>query len=166
MTEKLIGGLAVILSSAIWGNLRGADERKKLAALEEFISLVNFIDGNIEHFKTPLCEIYRQFAESASDKRRLSAEMKDFIAIAERDGIAAAWKRDILDLPDEAKPTALKFVTEVGRGYADDEAELCRYTVESLGSTLDKLKEEVAGRVKMWRTLPPLFASSVVLIFL
>ncbi len=166
MTEKLIGGLAVILSSAIWGNLRGADERKKLSSLEEFISLVNFVNGNIEHFKTPLCEIYRQFAESSSDKRRLSPEMSRFIRIAEKDGISAAWNQNILNLPDEAEPTAMKFVTEVGRGYADEEAELCRYTVESLTTTLEKLKEEVAGRVKMWRTLPPLFASSVVLIFL
>ncbi len=166
MTEKLIGGLAVILSSAIWGNLRGADERKKLSSLEEFISLVNFISGNIEHFKTPLCEIYRNFAESCSDKRRLSPEMKEFIITAASDGITSAWNQKILSLPDEAEPTALKFVTEVGRGYADEEAELCRYTVESLTSNLEKLKGEVASRIKMWRTLPPLFASSVVLIFL
>ncbi len=166
MTEKLIGGLVVIVSSAIWGSLRGADERKKLSSLGEFIDLVNFIGGNIDHFRTPLCEIYRQYASTGEENHRHSAEMAEFLSTAEREGIASAWNNEILTLPDEAKPNVRRFVTEIGRGYAEEEAELCRFTAENLTSIFDMLKEDIGGKVKMWRTLPPLLASSVMLIFL
>ena len=66
----------------------------------------------------------------------------------------------------EAKKIAKKFVYSIGKGYTDEEVELCKYTSDSIDKILVKLKSDMADRVKMYYSLPLLFVSSVILIFL
>ncbi|MGN1408852.1 MAG: hypothetical protein ACI4XJ_01620 [Eubacteriales bacterium] len=156
---KLLGGGVMIFASCLWGRSRAAEEKRKVALLSEFISFVSFTGEYIVRFKAPLSEIYAEYTPELP-------EMKRFITSARESGIRTAWNTSPLPLPVKAVRTAEKFVNELGSGYAEEEREKCACTADILGKLLAGLKSDMADRVKMWYSLPPLLVSSVLLIFL
>lgn len=149
----------MIFASCLWGRSRAAEEKRKIALLSEFISFVSFTGEYIVRFKAPLSEIYSEYTPELP-------EMKRFIASAREKDIKTAWNVSPPPLPSKAERTAEKFVNELGSGYAEEEREKCACTVDILGKLLAELKSDMADRVKMWHSLPPLLVSSVLLIFL
>lgn len=156
---KLLGGGVMIFASFLWGRSRAEEEKRKAALLSEFISFVSFTGEYIVRFKVPLSEIYAEYTPELP-------EMKRFISSARENGIKTAWESAQPPLPEKAIRTAERFVSELGSGYAEEEREKCACTADILGKLLEELKSDMADRVKMWYSLPPLLVSSVLLIFL
>ncbi len=157
MFIKLIGGGITIFAASVYGRIKASEERKRFKLLGEFILLVKFVSSNIEHFKTPLHMILGDFYTE-------NKELLEFLSLAEKSGLREAWQQAPLKLPREVMRSCEKFANELGHGYFEDE--LCTYTLKNLTEASGKLESELNERTKMWSTLPPLLASSVLLIIL
>ena len=151
----------MLLAAFAWGRSKAAEEKRKIAVLAEFSSFVKFVGENIERFKTPLPDILAEYTPA-------EPKISEFITQAKSCGIKKSWENcsDMLGFSAESEKIAKKFVYSIGKGYTDEEVELCKYTSDSIDKILVKLKSDMADRVKMYYSLPLLFVSSVILIFL
>ena len=109
--------------------------------------------------KTPIPDICREYQTD-------SAEIQKFLTDTETYGIREAFEKNYAILPQKSRKTAEKFASEIGRGYGVETLELCRYTIDVLDGQYKTMKDDMVQRRRMWYSLPPLFASSVILIFI
>lgn len=156
---KIIGAV-FLLSSAVWyGYLKIRDERRKIAELEELCDLALYIRENIVHYMKPLPEIFASYSGGVLEKNGFLDDCRKF-------GIRVAWENSSLSLPENCNRAMCDFANSIGSGYRDDEINLCNFTLEQLCKAMQTMREEIAGKEKMYRTIPPLLALSVMLIFI
>lgn len=156
---KLSGSGLLIFAAFLWGRKKANAENHAILVLGEFISFIKFIRDNIAHIKTPIPDICQNYQTDFT-------EIQKFLSDAELYGIHEAFEKNNSILPLKSRKTAEKFASEIGHGYGEETLELCRYTIDVLGGQYKEMKDDMVQRRKMWYSLPPLFASSVILIFI
>lgn len=156
---KLSGSGLLIFAAFLLGRKKANAENHAIIVFGEFISFIKFIRDNIAHMKTPIPDICREYQTD-------SVEIQKFLTDAETYGIREAFEKNYAILPQKSRKTAEKFASEIGRGYGVETLELCRYTIDVLDGQYKTMKDDMVQRRRMWYSLPPLFASSVILIFI
>lgn len=158
---KIIGAVILLAAAFGYGYLKIREERRKIAETDALCDLVSFIRQNIAHYMKPLPDIFAAY----SDRCGLLEE-NGFIEICRTNGIRAAWEETVFHLPDNVREAMADFVRSIGGGYREDELHLCDYTLEQFEKAGLKMREEIKGKEKLYRTIPPLLALSVMLIFM
>lgn len=159
ITLKLIGSGIMIFASFLWGRKKSNAEKHKLILLNDIIAFIKFLRDNISHFKTPIPRICKSYETSNS-------EIKAFLDEVSAYGLRIAWENNTELLPEKARGIMSHFTAELGQSYGNDSIELCDYTLSELHKISEALISDYTERRKMWYSLPPLFVSSIILIFI
>lgn len=159
ITLKLVGSGIMIFASFLWGRKKANAEKHKLILLSDIIAFIKFLRDNIAHFKTPIPRICKSYEAS-------NEEIKAFLDEVCEYGLNDAWAKNTELLPEKAKGIMYQFTSGLGQSYGNDSIELCDYTLLELHKLSEALTRDYTERRKMWYSLPPLFVSSVILIFI
>lgn len=158
---KIFGALILLAASVAYGFMKIREERRKIELIDAFCELVRCIRENIAHYMKPLPQIFESYSGGV-------LEDNGFLGDCRTLGIHIAWERSSarMDLDEKARRVIGDFAESVGGGYREDELNLCGFTIAELEKIISSIREESAGREKMYRTIPPLLALSVMLIFM
>lgn len=159
---KLIGAAVLLAASVIFGWNRIREEHRKIRDAEVLLELVEYIAEQIEYTMKPLPKILGTFEADALNGC-------GFLRISCEEGMWAGWERckDKLSLPQGDLGRIFgDFCREIGKGYRKEELELCGLTMKRMKAEMDRSRNDIAGREKLYRTLPPLMMLSVILILL
>ncbi len=162
MTEvivKLIGSVALLVASLYYGQVKIRGERVGIKEVASLAEMVKYIGERIEHFSQPLPEIFAQY-------RNDHLESIGFLPYVRTMGISGAVENCRMTLDGDDRELFLKFAGAIGRGYRDEELSLCRYTYTKLTESEDKMRAAIKDKEKLYRTIPPMLALSVILILI
>ena len=162
MLYKLIGAVILMAASLIYGRQKVSEERRRLRLTEALCDLVKQVLDHIEHRLKPLPEIFR-------DYRNSELEACGFLEAVRGRGLREAWEKHggcFRGLDGRMMTQISAFCLEIGRGYREDEVELCTFTLKQLQEECTRLKNDAKNREKLYRTIPPLMAMSAVLVLL
>lgn len=154
---KTMGILILWITALYYSYSRQWLDRRKNQMLEEIVSLMDWIQKNIECFAIPLDEISREYTSPLLDSY-------GFYTMWQTKGLLPALEELPL-LPDTAREIVLQYGKMAGHGYKEEELRLCRYTCEQLNHILKKQREDSQSKSRMYRTLPFLLVLSIVLLF-
>lgn len=156
---KILGAVLLIVTSVGYGFTKIREERRKIELNDAFCELVKHIRENIAHYMKPLGEIFSSYEGGI-------LEDCGFLGDCRTVGIRLAWERSHFHLSEKPRRLMEDFANSIGGGYREDELNLCDYTASEMEKISRAMREEAVGREKMYRTIPPLLALSVVLIFM
>ena len=156
---RLVGFLVLIGSSVIYSYVLTQNTKKRLAQLEDILSLIRYIKINIESFMTPISKILISFD-------RYSSSSREFTETAQKHGLQYAADHCTLELGENALRILKDFSQRIGSGYKEDEIRLCEFAYNSLFEIYGQEKEEAKTKNKMVKTLPIMSALSIALMLL
>ena len=159
MIVELIGAGIVLLSAMFVSAGMIRDYKNDLRLLGALYDMILYIRDNIEHFMKPLPDIFQNYSNE-------HLETCGFLKSVRETDLQQAWTERPWQLNREADSVMLDFVQTIGSGYRAEELRLCEYTLERLRGILEKSRTESAGKIKLYRTVPVLFALSVILILI
>lgn len=133
--------------------------KRTLEELKALTDMISYVRDNIEYRMKPLPDIFNSYTEPYLEECGLLP------AVRQTD-LRQAWDKHTFSLTGEAYELVRDFVHEIGSGYRTEELRLCEYTLERLGGILDHARSESSDRQKLYRTVPIMFALSVILILL
>ncbi len=154
---KWVGALVLLLTSVGYGTLCIREERKQYHLLCGVVAFVQKIGENVRHFAKPLSEIYGMCGGTVSE---------EFLRLCQKEGIRCAWEKAPLASDETWGKVMENFCFHIGTSFHEDCVHLCDYTLEQLKKEAGKQKEELEKREKLYRTLPPLAALSLVLLMI
>lgn len=144
MSVKLIGGLFLVGSGILTSLLAARQERRKLALLEGWISLLIHIRTQIDCYLATLGDIL-----SALPRDLLSACLcEDKVSSPEE-----LLEKSAPLLDKETYTLLSEFVREVGGCYREEQLRRCDHYISALEAIRQRRKAELPARVKLTRTL-------------
>ncbi|MBQ4096949.1 MAG: hypothetical protein IJC62_02180 [Clostridia bacterium] len=159
ITVKIVGSVSVFLASFVYGHIKIRELKRRMNEISSFISLVRYIGDNIEHFMKPIPDIVAEF----EDEYLTSC---GFLDSARARGLPGAWKDGEFLLAGEARTLLDNYFSNVGTGYVEDERRLADYTAGRLTQILDMETALSKDKERIYKTVPPMLAGSVVLILI
>jgi len=152
-------GAAVLLGSAVYYSFqRLKKEHIQILLLQECIELLQYIYRNIECFQKPLLEIIEEYNSPV-------LESLGFFEKVKQDGLIIGVKQFNQKVPQECYDTIMNYAISAGKGYKEEELQLCRYTYDTLHSLKEKISKENINHTKVIKTIPFMLALSIVLLF-
>ncbi len=162
MTElivKLLGAVILLSASLYYGQTKISSERDKLCLVSSLGDMVRFIGERIEHFSEPLPEILAAYRNEYLGQIGYLDEIRSH-------GIKSASLISEKSSPSGELEVFEEFAAKIGKGYREEEIALCRYTYERLSEHEKKLEGALKDKEKLYRTIPPMLALSVILILM
>ena len=159
---KLAGTAVLLLASLLYGRCKVMEERKKVHEFEALLDLVNCITDGIEYGMKPLPEIFAEYRNEILEKN-------GFLEMARKSGLRETWmayERKFSVSGGNGMKQFAGFCMKIGNGYKKEELELCGITRKRMEEELEKRKKDNGNREKLYRTIPPLMAMSLVLMLL
>lgn len=155
----IFGAALVIMAAVGWGLERSRAEKERLLILEGLISFVRYAKEQITLFKRPLSGIFESFTNEA-------LERDGFLEILRRDGAYSAACHVRCRLSREDSDTFLQFSRDLGGGYSEGQEALCSLCEKRLSESAEKLKALLPGKLRLYRLIPVLLASSVIILLI
>ncbi|MBR4204160.1 MAG: stage III sporulation protein AB [Clostridia bacterium] len=156
---KGIGALLLLAASVGYGFSMIGEEKRKIRELRALVRLVRHIRESIDGLRRPLPQIFAAFSDPALAEN-------GFLPLLRERGFEAAARETPWRQTEEVKRLLSDFGSSLGRGFADEELALCRYTEAKLSEALAALEKAAPDREKLWRSIPALLALSVILLML
>ncbi len=156
---KGIGAVLLLAASVGFGLWMIGEEKRKIRELDALLRLVRHIRENIGSLRRPLPRIFSSFPDPA-------LEENGFLPLLRERGFRAAVEETPWRQEEGVRLALADFAASLGRGYAEEELSLCRYTEAKLADALAALEKAAPEREKLWRSIPALLALSVVLLLL
>lgn len=170
MSLKLIGGIMIVISCGGFGFLVAASHRKEVGSLRQLISVLDYMECELQYRLTPLPELCRQAATESKGFQRqvfslLAAELEDQISPdVERCMLASLSK--VKDIPG----STLHALELLGRslGRFDIQGQLTG--LESVRSecrhNLDMLTKNQGVRLRSYKTLGLCAGAAIAILFI
>lgn len=159
MPVKFVGSAVMIVSALYYSYLLIKNANRKISQLEGLCTLILYIKNNIDSFMRPVGDIINSF--DGYDEA-----MEAFMESARTHGLAAAAENNTLSVGADAYHILRDFSGKIGCGYKEDEIRLCTYCHNAMQDILNRDREDIRKKMKMYKTLPVMSAMSVVLILL
>jgi len=156
---KLIGSAVILGASVYYGQIKIRAERRKIEDISSFAELVKHIGECIEYFSQPLPEIFNEYRNEHLDN-------SGFMTIVKSKGLMYAVQNCGMSFGREELDNIIKFAQTIGKGYREEEVSLCRYTYSKLTDAEEKKRTALKDKEKLYRTIPPMLALSVILILI
>lgn len=157
--QKIIGAALLLVAAVAYGFLRIAEERRVVAEMDALVDFIRTIRAGIAHYKKPLPEIFTSYSSGI-------LEENGFLALCRNCGIREAWHKSGIKMPEKMQSAMTYFSEKIGSGYREDELHLCDYTLEQFEKAGQEMQREMKNREKLYRSIPPLLALSLVLLFI
>lgn len=153
---RIIYGSIFLIGSAIYYSYnRIHEERIRCKNLGKWVHFLIFTENHIRSFRTPLPEIViayndqeKEFSGSPFAENGLEKQLQ------------------MMAMPSKALPVLHEYIRKAGSYYETEEIRLCAYTIEVLQKILEQEESELQNKTRLYRTLPLMFALSIVLLFL
>lgn len=159
MIFELVGAGIVILSALFISTGLIRDYKNNLRELESLYDMILYIRDNIEHFMKPLPDIFRTYTNEY-------LESCGFLPSVRQTDLRQAWNGQTFAIDGEANILITDFIHTIGSGYRTEELRLCEYTLGRLRGIIDKSRAESGNKIKLYKTVPMMFALSVILILI
>lgn len=159
MILELIGAGIVIVSALFLSTGLIRDYRINLRELDALYDMISYIRDNIEHLMKPLPDIFRTYTNEY-------LETCGFLPSVRQTDLRQAWNGQTFAIDGEAYVLVSDFISNIGGGYRTEELRLCEYTLGRLRGIIDKTRNESANKIKLYKTVPMMFALSVILILI
>ncbi len=156
---KWLGAGSLMTAAAIFSICLIREHRKKLLELEAFFDMISCIRDNIEHLMKPLPEIFQNYNHTYLDSC-------GFLKNVRETNLQQAWEKYTCSLGGESFRLIDEFVRNIGKGYRTEELRLCEYTLGRLRKLMDHVQADTANQLKLYKTVPMMFALSVILILI
>lgn len=148
-----------VVASLVYGRLKIRELRRRLLEISSFLKLVKYIGDNVEHFMKPIPEILSGFEDGYLGS-------VDFISDARTYGLRSAWQKGEFLMSEEVRGILDAYFSSVGGGYLDDEKKLTSYTEKRLEALLESEIAASKDKERIYKTVPPMLAGSIVLILI
>lgn len=151
-------GSVLLLGSAVyysWDKLKR--DKLQIDVIAGCIDFLQYIYRNIECFQKPLPEILNEYNNT-------SLNSFGFLDALKQNDLYSASEKLKDKLSEEAYSVMESYLQSAGKGYKDEELQLCRYTAGFLQKILENMKEDSKNHTKMIKTLPFMFALSLVML--
>lgn len=158
MIEWIGGGILLVAAWLISSDLIN-NYKTKLCELEALYDMISYIRDNIEYRMKPLPDIFNGYGNEY-------LEHCGFLEAVRKTDLSQAWLTQKFALSGEAYRLIQDFIKEIGGGYQTEELRLCEYTLVRLHDILEKIHEDSANQLKLYRTVPMMFALSIILILI
>lgn len=145
---KTIGGLLIILTSIIISHTYDKRQKERICALKEISEFISFVKLHIEYFALPLCDIYKKY----NSKSRYA------------DNLINRHSIDILD--KETMDELSKAMTNLGKGYKEEQLKLLDYLYLVLTKKITENEENYAQKTRVFRAISLFVGCCIVILLL
>lgn len=157
---KLFGAALVMASSFFAGSTLLSFERKKYSECEAFFNLIRRIRTDISCFNTPVPKIISEY----KNKELEECGFTGFFDISFNEALEHC--SDKLHIDDETVKLLRRFGDELGSSYKDEQISSCDYYVERMSEQVEKLKNDLTKKQKLFRACSLLAGALTVIIFI
>lgn len=158
MVSVKLTGYAIMFLSALYCSyslIKNANY--KISQLEGLCAFILYTKNNIDSFMRPIDDIINSFDGYENS-------LNDFMETAREHGLVYASTNASLSIGKEALHILRDFSKNVGNGYKEDELRLCVYTFSAMQDILSRERNDMTKKMKLYKALPILSATSVVLL--
>jgi len=159
MFVKWLGAGILLIAAGLLSRGLTHEHRKVLRELEALCDMVQYIRDNIDHLMKPLPEIFASYQNDY-------LETIGFLPRIRHTSLKQAWEEQSFSFSGESVFLLSEFVRTIGSSYRTEELRLCDYTLTRLNETLEHLRRDSSNRLKLYKTVPTMFALSVILILI
>ena len=152
---KTAGLILLALGTVLCGWRYGEKEKKKYRDLQFLLGLVDYIRNGILYGREELPECFESYQKIVPHNSLPFFQNGDYENALQK-----------LYLDEKLKKTALLFFSELGKGDVEEEEARCRKLISLLTETEEKGSKELAGKVKVSRTLGICIGAVLLLLFL
>ena len=159
MLVKWIGSGTIIVAAWLFSISMIHSHKKILRELEALSNMVQYIRDNIDHLMKPLPDIFLSYQNDY-------LETIGFLPRIRHTSLKQAWEEQSFSFSGESVLLLSEFVRTIGSSYRTEELRLCDYTLTRLNEMLEHLRRDSSNRLKLYKTVPTMFALSVILILI
>ncbi len=158
---RLIGAVLIVFASCTVGISASALYKIRLRQLEAFHELITHIESQISGFLAPLDMIFEGYENKV-------LEACGFLERLRAEGGEAALEgcRGRLYLAQGELSELKRYFAALGRGAASDEAKLCRYYESRILASVERVRSELSGKVRLCQALGLLFGIMLAVILM
>ena len=135
---KIIGSIFIIFASIVSSYYYEKKLKNNIANLENLCNFIVFAKNRIKYFSTPIKQIIDDYPEKTAFLSCLF-NGNDNCSL---NFLEASIRNDIFN-----------FFNSIGRGFKNEQLDLCDYTISSIESAKNMLKEEFSKKTKIFRSL-------------
>lgn len=165
MTELIVktaGSVTLVIAAIYYGTVMICEERSKLITADAICEMMQYVRDNIEHFMKPLPDILASYRNDTLEKIGFLGDVRENgMKYAQLDRY---FGKNAVD--GEVFAVLSDFCGKIGEGYRNDEIRRCDYAIAQIEKRTAKMKDDFSSKAKIYRTLPPLFALSILLILI
>lgn len=154
---KIIGAVTAIAVSYLLGDLAADRYRKRVALLSELKLFADNAARSIGEYKTPLKEL------ALADEIPILSEYRFVDLIAQCD---APDGRMLEMLNENEREAVVEFVGNFGKCFKDELIDMCRSFGKLMSEALENAEKECDTKSKIYRTVPPLCVTSVIILLM
>ena len=153
---KYFGAAIIFLCACAFGVYAGNEEKERLKECEAFLSLFEYVKGQIEFFLTPTKLIYRGFDDPVLEKTGFLAELR---AHENDDIYFDAWERAFAETSDnfalskKEKSIIAEFGAGIGKTDEKTQMKHFDYCIAQLREQIKTLSSVTEKNVKIYRIL-------------
>lgn len=144
MLIKLIGSVFLLSAGALAAHTTAGYEKQRLAVLDAWITLIDYIRVQIDCYLLPLSEILAE-----ADKSLFRACMCPSPSPTPEE----LYQSSLLYLSPDARRLISSFVREIGKSNREEQVRRCAYYVAGLENVRSRIAEELQGRIRVGCTL-------------
>ena len=156
---KIFGSAIVLLVGIYLGNKLCSEQRIKLITIEALIEFTEFIRTSIYTSRMPLMEIYALFDNKSLHER-------GFIYQLNQHGLKSALCTVSEYISDKSLTTLNSFADNIGGMNTDTQLKLCEETTKLLNEEYKKQENIFSKKERIYKTLPILFATSIIIMMI
>ena len=156
---KIIGSMMIISAGTFFSHTLCTSQRKKLSTTDALIDFTEYIRSSIYTSRQPLLDIYASFKDT-----RLSE--CGFIFQLNQNGIRSAINIVSKDVTERSFSSLENLAENLGGINTETQLKLCEETSKLLREELKKQEDMYSKKEKMYKTLPLLMASSIIIMMI
>ena len=154
---KIIGAVTAVAVSYFLGDLAADRYRKRVALLSELKLFADNAARSIGEYKTPLKEL------ALADEIPILSEYRFVDLIAQGDAPDA---RMLEMLNENEREAVVQFAGNFGKCFKDELIDMCRSFGKLISESLENAKKECDTKSKIYRAVPPLCVTSVIILLM
>ena len=156
---KCLGAASLIAAAWMVSSSLIRNYKTRLREMEVLYDMISYIRDNIEHLMKPLPEIFQSYSNTY-------LESCGFLPAVRLKGLQQAWEGQTFTVSGETSRLINEFILNIGSGYRTEELRLCEYTLGRLRKLLDHTQADTTNQLKLYKTVPMMFALSMILILI
>lgn len=156
---KVFGSMIIIAAGIFIGNRLCAEQRRCLEITAALADFTEHIRTSIYTSRLPLTEIYSSFTYNILESVGFSYQL-------EQNGLKSALKNVSDNISSKSLQALISLADNLGGINTDTQLKLCEETSKILREEYKKQEDAFYQKKKIYKTLPILFATSIIIMMI